>query len=99
MGETLIIKNEITGAAGKAILGPVERSLEGVGQYADEGFVVVYHDAYKGVSVHRKEDVVIDWSREPVRTGWRDPTDKLWHWELKAPLPKEIHEWLQQHSP
>ena len=59
----------------------------------------MYHDAYKGVSVHRKEDVIIDWSREPVQTGWRDPTDKLWHWELKAPLPKKTHEWLQQHSP
>ena len=45
MGETLILKNEITGGAGKAILGPVERSLEGVGQYADEGFVIIYHDA------------------------------------------------------
>ena len=73
--------------------------LEGVGQYADKGFVIVYHDAYKGVSVHRKEDVVIDWSQEPVQTGWRDPTDKLWHWELKAPLPKQVHEWLQRHSP
>ena len=65
-GETLILKNEITGGAGKAILGPVERSLEGVGQYADEGFVIVYHNTYNGVSVHRKEDVVIDWSRKPM---------------------------------
>ena len=55
-GETLIQKNNVTGGAGKAILGPVERSLEGVGQYADKGFVIVYHDAYKGVSVHQKED-------------------------------------------
>ena len=66
MGETLMLKNEITGGAGRAILGPVKRSLEGVGQYADEGFVIVYHDAYNGVSVHRKEDVAIDWSRAPV---------------------------------
>ena len=97
--ETLIQKNEVTGGVGKAILGPVQQSLEGVGQYADEGLVIVYHDAYNGVSVHRKEDVVIDWGREPVRTGWRSPTDKLWHWELKAPLPEEINEWVQRHSP
>ena len=95
----MIRKNEVTGGVGKAILGPVQQSLEGVGQYADEGLVIVYHDAYNGVSVHRKEDVVIDWSREPVRTGWRSPTDKLWHWELKAPLPEEINEWVQRHSP
>ena len=80
-------------------MGLVKQSLEGVGQYADEGFVIVYHDAYNGVSVHRKEDVIINGDREPVRTGWRNPTDKLWHWELKAPLPEEIKEWLQRHLP
>ena len=83
MQETLILKNEVTGGVGRAIVGPVERLLEGIGQYADEGFVIVYHDGYNGVSVHRMEDVVIDWSRAPVWTGWRSPTDKLWHWELK----------------
>ena len=53
-GETLIRKNEVTGGIGKAIMGLVQRSLEGVGQYADEGFVIVYHDAYNGVSVHQR---------------------------------------------
>ena len=56
------------GGAGKAILGPVEQSLEGVGQYADKGFLIVYHNAYNGVSVHRKDDVVINWDREPRGT-------------------------------
>ena len=30
-GKTHIQKNEVTGGAGKAIMGPVERSLEGAG--------------------------------------------------------------------
>ena len=77
MQKTVILKNEVSGDVGGAIVGPVERSLEGIGQYADEGFVIVYHDGYNGVSIHRKEDVVIDWSREPVWTGWRNPTDRL----------------------
>ena len=79
MQETLIQKNEVSGGVGRAIVGPVERSLEGIGQYADEGFVIVYHDAYNGVSVHRKEDVIINWSRASVQTGWRSPTNKSWH--------------------
>ena len=48
----MIQKNEVTGGVGKAILGPVQQSLEGAGQYADKGLVIVYHDAYNGVSVH-----------------------------------------------
>ena len=50
--ETLIRKNEVTGGIGTALLGPVEHLLEGVGQYADKGFVIVYHDDYNDVSVH-----------------------------------------------
>ena len=34
-----------------------------------------------------------------MRTGWQSPTDKLWHWQLKAPLPEEINKWVQRHSP
>ena len=99
MQETLILKNEVSGGVGRAVMELVKRLLEGIGQYADEGFVIVYHDGYNGVCVHRKEDVVIDWSRAPVRTGWRSPTDKLWHWELKKNLTKEVQTWLQRHAP
>ena len=77
---------------GKATVAPISQSLENIGKYTNQGFVVVYHPHYKGVTVHHKDDIVIDWSRPPVRTGWRNRSDKLWHWSLKAPSTERRRE-------
>ena len=97
--ETLIQTNDSTGTADRAVVGPVARSLEGIGKYTDQGYVVVYHDGFNGVSVHPKTDVNIDWTNEPIRTGWRDKQDGLWHWSLKAPPPKTVSDWLLHTAP
>ena len=96
---TLLRINESTGKAGKAIVAPIQRSLEGVGKYSNRGYVVVYHPHYEGVTVHEKDDIIIDWQRPPVCTGWRDRTDKLWHWSLKAPMTKQLTHWLERDAP
>ena len=88
--------NESTGETGGATVAPIHQSLEGIGKYVDEGNVVVYHPHYNGVTVHRKEDIIINYDRLPIRTGWRDRHDKLWHWSLKAPIPTELDQWLER---
>ena len=69
LSTTKIEINEATGETGPATVAQIQRSLEGIGKYADKGYVIVYHPEYEGVSVHQKEDIVIDWSRPPIRTG------------------------------
>ena len=99
LSTTRIEINEATGETGPATVAQIQRSLEGIGKYADKGYVIVYHPEYEGVSVHQKEDIVIDWSRPPIRTGWRDRQDKLWHWSLRAPLGERVVKWLQHDAP
>ncbi|EJK62784.1 hypothetical protein THAOC_16590 [Thalassiosira oceanica] len=96
---TAIEINSATGAAGSATVAPIRDSLESTTKYADEGFVVVQHPHFDGITVHRKEDVVIDWSSKPIRTGWRDTETDLYRWELRAPLSERQQTWLQGESP
>ena len=96
---TAIEINSVTGGAGPATVANIQDSLEGTGKYADQGYVVVQHPDFDGITVHPKEDVTIDWSSPPVRTAWLDPNTKLYRWELKAPLPPEQNKWLQCESP
>ena len=97
--KTRVQINESTGEAGDAIVAPIQRSLEGVGKYSDRGYVVVYHPHYEGVTVHERDDIIIDWQRPPIRTGWRDRQDNLWHWALKAPIPRQTTHWLERDAP
>ena len=52
-----------------------------------------------GVTVHQKEDIVINWDCPPIHTGWRDRSDKLWQWSLKAPITMELVQWLKRNAP
>ena len=99
LNTTRIEINGVTGETGPATVAQIQQSLEGIGKYADKGYVIVYHPDYEGVSVHQKDDIVIDWSRPPIRTGWRDRQDKLWHWSLRAPLGERMVKWLQSDAP
>ena len=65
--------NESTGETGGATVAPINQSLEGIGKYVDEGNVVVYHPHYNGVTVHRKEDIVIHYDRLPICTVGASP--------------------------
>ena len=97
--KTRLQVDESTGETGDAIVAPIHHSLEGVGKYSDKGYVVVYHPHYDGVTVHKKDDIIIDWKRPPIRTGWRDRQDKLWHWSLKAPMPQKGTQLLERDAP
>ena len=61
--------DETTRKTGTAVVAPISQSLEEICKYTDQGLVVVYHPNYNSVTVHHKDDVIIDWSRPPVCTG------------------------------
>ena len=98
VGTTSIQTNQVSGAASTVQVAPIARSLEGVGAYADDGCVVIFHEKYKGVSVHSVKDVQISWNKPPIRTGYRDPIDRLWKFDLTAPLNPDQLAWLQRAS-
>ena len=87
--------DDVTGATVKAAVAPINRSLEVIVKYVNDEYLIVYHLEYEGVSVHKREDIVIDWKHLPVRTGWRDRQDKLWQWLLIV----EVSQWLEQLAP
>ena len=51
------------------------------------------------MTVHGKEDIVINWERPPICTRWRDRSNKLWHWSLKTPISTELAHWLERDAP
>lgn len=72
--------NKSTGKTGTTTVVSTNQSLEGIGKYVNKWYVVGYHPHYNGVTVHRKEDIIINWDQPPIRTGWRDRNGKLLHW-------------------
>ena len=66
LNNTRIHVNNVTDKSEKSTVASVTQSLKGIGKYADQGYVIVYHPHCEWVSVNQMEDVNIDWSRLPV---------------------------------
>ena len=99
LNNTRIHVNDVTGKSGRTTVAPIGQSLGGIRSYTDQGYVIVYQPHFSGVLVHCKKDVDINWSRPPVRAGWRKRNDKLWHWSLKMPLFNKVTHCLQGATP
>ena len=42
--------------------------------FTNQGLIMIFHPHYRGVTIHRPEDVDISYSGEPVAAGYREIT-------------------------
>ena len=76
---------------GDGIIAPsLTNSLTGGTTFADAGLIMIFHPHFGGVTIHKPEDVNIDYTGKPVASDFRERTGhQFWRIPIEAPETTE----------
>ena len=76
-GQTRVQRKGLPPEASDGLIAPqIQHSLTGGTAFANQGLIMIFHPHYEGVTIHRREDVDITCTGDPVVTGYREQTGK-----------------------
>ena len=92
--KTRVKRDGLPPEVGDGIIAPsLTNSLTGGTTFADAGLIMIFHPHFGGVTIHKPEDVNIDYTGKPVASGFRERTGhRFWRIPIKAPETPETEQ-------
>ena len=97
---TRVKRDGLPPEVGEGIIAPsLTNSLTGGTTFADAGLIMIFHPHFGGVTIHKPEDVNIDYTGDPVATGFRERTGhRFWRIPIEAPETPETEQMPMSHK-
>ena len=98
--KTRVKRDGLPPEVGDGIIAPsLTTSLTGGTTFADAGLIMIFHPHFGGVTIHRPEDVSIDYTGKPVASGFRERTGhRFWRIPIEAPETTETEQMPMSHK-
>ena len=73
-------------ASNGIIVPQIKHSLTGDTTFANQGLIMIFHSHYEGVTIHRREDINIQYTGNTVVTGYHERVGHgFWRVPIKPP--------------